>query len=63
MKVRDLVKRLEEDGWLPARMRDDHRNYRKENNIYMVTVPGHDRDEVSPGVLSDIRRKTGLRLR
>lgn len=63
MKVREVIMRLEEDGWSPVRMRGDHRNFRKEGNPYVVTVPGQDRDEVSPGVLGDIRRKTGLKLR
>lgn len=63
MKVSEVIKRLEDDGWKPVRIRGDHHNFRKEGNPYVVTVPGNDRDEVSPGVLSDIRRKTGLKLR
>lgn len=63
MKVGEVIKRLEEDGWVPVRLRGDHRNFKKEGNPFIVTVPGQVRDEVSPGVLSDIRRKTGLSLR
>ena len=63
MKVNEVVKRLEDDGWRPVRVRGDHHNFRKEGNPYVVPVPGNDRGEVSPGVLGDIRRKTGLKLR
>ena len=63
MKVNEVVKRLEDDGWRPVQVRGDHHNFRKEGNPYVVTVPGNDRDEVSPGALGDIRRKTGLKLR
>lgn len=45
------------------KVREVIKNFRKEGNPYVVTVPGNDRDEVSPGVLGDIRRKTGLELR
>ncbi|MDQ2686536.1 MAG: type II toxin-antitoxin system HicA family toxin [Armatimonadota bacterium] len=63
MKVRDIIRRLKDDGWNQVRTGGDHRNFRKEGNPYVVTVPGHERDDVTPGVLSDIRRKTGLPLR
>lgn len=63
MKVRDIVKKMEEDGWRFVRTRGDHRNFRKDGNPNVATVVGHDRDDMSPGVLSDIRRKTGLALR
>lgn len=63
MKVKEVVKRREEDGWYQLRQESSHRNFRKEDNPSVVTVPGQDRDDVSPGVLSDIRRKTGLTLR
>lgn len=63
MKVRDVIRRLKEDGWNQVRTEGDHRNFRKEGNPNVVTVPGHERDDLTPGVLSDIRRKTGLTLR
>lgn len=63
MKVRDVIQKLQDDGWRLVRTEGDHRNFRKEGNRYVVTVPGHERDDLTPGVLSDIRRKTGLPLR
>jgi predicted RNA binding protein YcfA (HicA-like mRNA interferase family) len=63
MKVRDVIKRLEADGWIMDRMRGDHRQYKKANEPNVVTVSGHPADEVTPGQLQDIRRKSRLPLR
>ncbi len=63
MKVRDVIKKLKEDGWVLVRTEGDHQNFRKEGTPNVVTVAGHDRDDITPGVLSDIRRKSGLALR
>lgn len=63
MKVRAVIKEMEEDGWRLVRTRGDHRNFRKETNLNVATIVRHDRDDVTPGVLSDIRKKTGLTLR
>ncbi|MGO8672067.1 MAG: type II toxin-antitoxin system HicA family toxin [Capsulimonadaceae bacterium] len=41
----------------------DHHNYKKSGERFIITLPGKPGDEVSPGLLSDIRRKTGLSLR
>lgn len=63
MKVRDVIKRLEEAGWTMDRMRGDHRQFKKEGKRELVTLSGHPSGEVSPGQLQDIRRKSGLPLR
>lgn len=63
MKVRDVIEVLERDGWVHRDTTGDHRNYKKLGERFIITVPGKLSDEVSPGVLSDIRRKTGLSLR
>jgi predicted RNase H-like HicB family nuclease/predicted RNA binding protein YcfA (HicA-like mRNA interferase family) len=45
MKVRDVVKAMEKDGWLLDRTRGDHRQYIHPNRpeAGTVTVPGHPR--------------------
>jgi len=59
MKVRDVVKALRADGWQEV----SHRKFKKNGVERNVVVNGHDSDELSPGVLSKIRRETGLTLR
>ena len=63
MKVRDVIKQSEENGWVQVRTRGDHRRFKKESERNLVTVSGHPSDDLTPGQLSDIRRDSGLPLR
>lgn len=63
MKVRNVEKALTGNGWKLTRQAGSHRQYRHPGNSNVVTVSGKPRDEMTPGQLSDIRRKTGLELR
>lgn len=40
LKVRDIIKRIEEDGWYLARTRGDHRQYKHPTKAGIVTVSG-----------------------
>ncbi|GAC1394895.1 MAG: type II toxin-antitoxin system HicA family toxin [Chloroflexota bacterium] len=59
MKVRDLLKRLEDDGWREAR-RGSHRQIKHPDKPGTVTVAGHPRDELDQGTLASITRQTGI---
>ena len=61
MKVRDLIRLIEEDGWLLARVRGSHRQYRHEKKSGLVTVPGHPGDDLAPGTLNSILKQAGLK--
>ncbi len=63
MTVIDVIKALESDGWVLCNVSGDHRNYKKSGARFIITIPGKPSDELSIGVLSAIRRKTGLPLR
>ncbi len=63
MKVKAVEKELTEHGWSLARQKGSHRQYRHTENSNVVTVSGKASDDMTPGQLSDIRRKTGLELR
>lgn len=63
MKVKDAIAKLKEAGWEQVRQESSHRTFKKEGEPNVVTVSGHDRDDVLVGQLSDIRRKSGLALR
>ena len=41
MKVRDLIKRLEEDGWEQIRMRGSHRQFRHGPTVPELTQLTH----------------------
>lgn len=61
MKVRDLLRLIEADGWLLARTRGSHRQYKHPEKPGLVTIPGHPSDEVAPGTLNSILKQAGLK--
>jgi predicted RNA binding protein YcfA (HicA-like mRNA interferase family) len=63
VKVRTVEKELEKNGWTLVRQSGSHRQYRHHNNPSVITVSGKLSDEMTPGQLADIRRKTGLEIR
>lgn len=60
MKVRDVIKVLENDGWFIARTKGSHRQFKHPVKAGLVTVPGKLSDDLAPGTLSSIRRQAQL---
>lgn len=52
MKVRDVIKRLEQDGWRLVRTKGSHRQYHHSVKPGTVTVAGH--PSAAPGTLNNI---------
>lgn len=61
VKVRQVIRALEDDGWRLDRQAGSHRQYRHPIKPGTVTVPGHLGDDLAPGTLGSIRRQAGLR--
>ena len=61
MKVRDVIKRVEADGWFFKRMRGDHRIYHPPTKSGIVVVAGHPADDVPIGTLGQIFKEAGLK--
>jgi predicted RNA binding protein YcfA (HicA-like mRNA interferase family) len=49
MKVKQIIKIIEQDGWYLARTKGSHRQYKHQIKIGLVTVPGKLSDELAPG--------------
>jgi predicted RNA binding protein YcfA (HicA-like mRNA interferase family)/predicted RNase H-like HicB family nuclease len=49
MKVRDIIKLLERDGWFLKQTRGSHRQYKHPTKAGRVTLPGHPNDDSSAG--------------
>jgi predicted RNA binding protein YcfA (HicA-like mRNA interferase family) len=60
MKVRDVIRLLEADGWYLARTRGSHHQYKHARKPGLVTVPGSGNDDLAPGTLSSILKQAGL---
>jgi predicted RNA binding protein YcfA (HicA-like mRNA interferase family) len=63
MKVRDVIKLVEEDGWYQVDMRGDHRQYKHPTKRGRVTIAGHPRDDVHPKTLASIFKQAQLKKR
>jgi predicted RNA binding protein YcfA (HicA-like mRNA interferase family) len=61
MKVRDLLKLLEQDGWYLERCKGSHRQFHHERKAGTVTVAGHPGDDVPAGTLNSILKSAGLK--
>ena len=59
MKVRDVLKQLQAEGWQVVRTKGSHRQLRHPNRPGTVTVAGHAGDEVPKGTLKSIRKQAG----
>ena len=59
MKVRDLIRQMEQDGWYLARQKGSHRQYKHPGKPQTVTVPGHPNDDFRPGTLASILKQIG----
>lgn len=61
MKVRDIVKVLENDGWFLVRTRGSHHQFKHPTKLGLVTVPGSGNDDLAPGTLNSILKQAGLK--
>lgn len=59
MKVRDLIRLVEQDGWYFVGQRGSHRQYRHPNKPGKVTVAGKPSAELAPGTLGSVFRQAG----
>lgn len=60
MKVRELLRLLEDDDWYLARTRGSHRQYKHPTKPGVVTLPGKPNDDLAPGTLNSVLKQAGL---
>ena len=63
MKVREVIKLIEVDGWYLINMEGDHRQYKHPTKRGRVTIAGHPSKEVPPGTLMSIFKQAQLARR
>jgi len=61
MKIRDIIKLLEKDGWFLVTTKGSHRQYKHPTKSGRVTVPGKLGDDIAPGTLNSILKQSGLK--
>jgi predicted RNA binding protein YcfA (HicA-like mRNA interferase family) len=60
MKVRDVIKLIEKDGWHLVGTEGSHRQYKHPSKPGRVTVAGHPSEEVHPKTLKSVLTQAGL---
>jgi len=61
MKVRAVIRLIEEDGWRLERRTGSHRQFRHPTKPGTVTVAGKPSADVPPGTLANILRQARLK--
>jgi predicted RNA binding protein YcfA (HicA-like mRNA interferase family) len=61
MKVREVIKLIEEDGWYLARTRGSHRQFKHPTKSGLVTIAGKPSDDLAPGTLNSIFKQAQLK--
>jgi predicted RNA binding protein YcfA (HicA-like mRNA interferase family) len=61
MKVRAVIRMIEEDGWFIVRTKGSHRQFKHKDKPGLVTIAGKLSDELAPGTLNSVLRQAGLK--
>ena len=59
MKVRDVLRRLTDEGWVLVTTRGSHRQFKHPARPWRVTVAGKPGDDLAPGTVQSIMKQAG----
>ena len=60
MKIRDVIKLIEADGWYLVATKGSHRQYRHPVKSGRVTIAGHPGDDLALGTLNSVLKQAQL---
>lgn len=61
MKIREVIRLIEDDGWYLVTMKGSHRQYKHPTKSGRVTIAGHPSDDLSPGTLNSVLKQAKLK--
>jgi len=61
MKIRDVIRLVENDGWRYLKTKGSHRQYKHPMKKGRVTIAGHPSDEVHPTTFKSVLKQAGLK--
>jgi predicted RNA binding protein YcfA (HicA-like mRNA interferase family) len=61
MKVRDVLRMIEGDGWYQVTQKGSHRQFKHPAKPGRVTVAGHPSQEMAKGTVNSILKQAGLK--
>ncbi|MBM4461507.1 MAG: type II toxin-antitoxin system HicA family toxin [Chloroflexi bacterium] len=60
MKIRDVIKLIESDGWYLVGTKGSHRQFKHPAKPGRVTIAGHPGDDLAPGTLNSVLKQAQL---
>lgn len=60
VKVRDVIKLIESDGWYLVATKGSHRQFKHPIKPGRVTMAGHPADDLAPGTLNSVLKQAQL---
>jgi predicted RNA binding protein YcfA (HicA-like mRNA interferase family) len=61
MKVSEILRQIQDDGWFLVATRGSHRQFKHAFKPGRVTVAGKPSDDLAPGTLNSILKQAGLK--
>jgi predicted RNA binding protein YcfA (HicA-like mRNA interferase family) len=61
MKVREVIRVIEQDGWYVVATKGSHRQYKHPAKTGRVTIAGHPGHDMAPGTLNSVLKQAGLK--
>ncbi len=61
MKVKEIIKLIESDGWFLAATKGSHRQYKHSFKAGRVTIAGKPSSDISPGTLNSILKQANIK--
>ena len=61
MKVKELIKLVERDGWILVRIKGSHRQFHHAKKGGTVTIAGKESIDVPIGTLNSVLKQAGLK--
>ena len=61
MKVREIIRAIEDDGWYLVRTRGSHRHFKHPSKPGLVTIAGHPGVDMPKGTLNSVLKQAGLK--
>jgi predicted RNA binding protein YcfA (HicA-like mRNA interferase family) len=61
MKVRDVIRLIESDGWAVVATKGSHRQYKHRSKPGRVTIAGHLNHDLAPGTINSILKQAQLK--
>jgi len=61
LKVKDVIKMIEKDGWILVRIRGSHRHFHHPAKSGTVTIAGKESIDMPAGTFNSVLKQAGLK--